>query len=747
VTTALSDPLIGRVLDGRYRIVARIARGGMATVYEALDQRLDRVVAVKSMHADLVRDEEFVARFIHEAHAAARLGHPNVVAVFDQGTAGDPYSRHRVVYLVMELVRGRTLRQVMRERGPLPPPDALAVIEPVLAALRAAHEARIVHRDIKPENVLLADDGRVKVADFGLARALTADAGHTRTSGLLLGTVSYLAPEQVQETGTDARADVYAAGIVLFEMLTGTKPFTAESPINVAYKHVNERVPAPSSRMPGIPPIVDRLVLRATDRDRDGRFVDGRDFLAAVRGVAADLRSAGSPERPDVDATATGTATPRPTASGMTPAGSTGTGATAAGSTGAGATPARAATSGARRVEPRPSGATAASDRQTTWLTRSSGSLDWPAAPTRTDHGAPAPEDPGSGEPSIRTARARSQQARTQRGPAGSTAPGRGRRPRRREPVGSVSLAEQRLRQDQLARRRRRRGAAAIVLVLLLASAVGVAAWWFGTGRFTSVPPLRGTTELTARSELARADLKMQVAATRFDAGVPAGYVLASQQPPNARLQRGATVSVVVSRGTRQAAIPALTGRTETAARAALTGAGLAVGSVDRSTSDQPSGQVTASTPAVGATVPAGTRVDLTLSTGPAPVTNPVVVGEPVAAATASIGAAGLPVVVVNTPSLSVPVGVVISAEPGDGPVPAHTTVTLTVSSGRPVVAVPNGLRGTDVAGASRSLTSLGFRVRVGRAAQWVGLNQVWSVSPAPGARLPYGSEVVLTIL
>jgi serine/threonine protein kinase len=247
VVATVSELLVGQLLDGRYRIVARIARGGMATVYEALDTRLHREVAVKVMHASLARDPDFVDRFIREARSAARLSHPNVVAVFDQGSQPDPRTGEDCVYLVMELIRGRTLRQLLRERGPLPAADALAVIEPVLAALRAAHDAGIIHRDVKPENVLLADDGRVEVADFGLARAVNSASGHTMTRGVLLGTVSYLAPEQVVDGSADARTDVYAAGIVLFEMLTGTKPHEGDSPIAVAYKHVNDDVPRPSA--------------------------------------------------------------------------------------------------------------------------------------------------------------------------------------------------------------------------------------------------------------------------------------------------------------------------------------------------------------------------------------------------------------------------------------------------------------------------------------------------------------------
>jgi eukaryotic-like serine/threonine-protein kinase len=279
VDATTTDPLIGRLLEGRYRVGRRVARGGMATVYEAVDTRLDRVVAVKVMHAWLADDTDFVQRFSREARAAAHIGHPNAVAVFDQGDDDG------VLFLAMEYVPGRTLRDVMREEGQIPPARALALLEPVLSALAAAHQAGIVHRDVKPENVLITDDGRVKVADFGLARAVTAATSSTATGGLLLGTVSYLAPELVVDGFADARSDVYASGVLLYEMLTGRKPHEGETPIQVAYKHVHEDVPKPSASALGIPPYLDALVARATSRDRELRPADAKVLLQQVRRV------------------------------------------------------------------------------------------------------------------------------------------------------------------------------------------------------------------------------------------------------------------------------------------------------------------------------------------------------------------------------------------------------------------------------------------------------------------------------
>ncbi|MET7574490.1 Stk1 family PASTA domain-containing Ser/Thr kinase [Streptomyces sp. NPDC005492] len=284
--TTLHDPLVGQLLDGRYRVDARIAVGGMATVYRAVDTRLDRVLALKVMHPGLAADASFVDRFIREAKSVARLAHPNVVQVFDQGAQGS------YVYLAMEYVAGCTLRDVLRERGALQPRAALDILEPVLAALGAAHRAGFVHRDMKPENVLIGDDGRVKVADFGLVRSVDTV---TSTTGSVLGTVSYLAPEQIEGTTADPRVDVYACGVVLYEMLTGQKPHDGDSAAIVLYKHLHEDVPPPSALVPGLAFELDELVATATARTPDIRPYDA----VALFGLVRDARSGLSTEQLD----------------------------------------------------------------------------------------------------------------------------------------------------------------------------------------------------------------------------------------------------------------------------------------------------------------------------------------------------------------------------------------------------------------------------------------------------------------
>jgi serine/threonine-protein kinase len=278
--------LIGEIIDGRYQLTRVVGSGGMATIYAAIDLRLDRQVAVKVMHSHLAQDEQFVSRFIREAKAAASLSHPNIVAVLDQGwnQGGAP-----CVFIVMELIEGATLRDYIIEQGALSAERALSIITPVASALAAAHKLGIVHRDIKPENILVSKEGRIKIADFGLARGALLGNTMTAESSVILGSVSYLSPEQVQRGVADARSDIYSLGIVLFEILTGQKPYQGEDPVQVAIKHVNERVPAPSTIKPGLTIEMDQLVLSTTDIDPDKRPRDAVILLEKLRELSEKL--------------------------------------------------------------------------------------------------------------------------------------------------------------------------------------------------------------------------------------------------------------------------------------------------------------------------------------------------------------------------------------------------------------------------------------------------------------------------
>ncbi|PCN46619.1 serine/threonine protein kinase [Curtobacterium sp. 'Ferrero'] len=267
--------MIGRMIDRRYRVRSRIARGGMATVYLATDVRLERRVAIKIMHGHLADDQAFRERFIQEARSAARLSHPNLVGVYDQGAEDD------TAYIVMEYIPGITLRDLLQEHRALTPEQATDILRAVLAGLASAHRAGIVHRDLKPENVLLADDGRIKLGDFGLARATTAN---TATGAALLGTIAYLSPELVTRGAADSRSDIYALGIMLYEMLTGEQPYKGDQPMQIAYQHANDTVPAPSATVPGVPPELDELVAWATARNPDDRPADAREMLDHMSG-------------------------------------------------------------------------------------------------------------------------------------------------------------------------------------------------------------------------------------------------------------------------------------------------------------------------------------------------------------------------------------------------------------------------------------------------------------------------------
>jgi serine/threonine-protein kinase len=276
-----SDPLVGAVLDGRYRVESLVATGGMSSVYRGLDLRLDRPVALKIMESRYAGDQQFLTRFQREARAVARLKDPGLVAVYDQGIDG-----HHP-YLVMELVEGGTLRELLRERGPMPPHAVAAVLAPVLGGLAVAHAADLVHRDIKPENVLISDDGDVKIADFGLVRAV-AEAKITSTS-VILGTAAYLSPEQVATGDADPRSDVYSVGILAYELLTGATPFTGDNALTVAYQRMDNDVPAPSTVIPGVPAQFDELVARSTARDPAQRYVDAHDMGKHLDAIVGEL--------------------------------------------------------------------------------------------------------------------------------------------------------------------------------------------------------------------------------------------------------------------------------------------------------------------------------------------------------------------------------------------------------------------------------------------------------------------------
>ncbi len=595
--------LLGELLDGRYRVDAPIARGGMSTVYRGVDTRLDRPVAIKIMDPAFADDPEFLSRFTFEARSVARLSHPALVAVHDQGSDGGH------AFLVMELVSGGTLRELLRERGALPAELALAVLEPVLAALSVAHRAGLVHRDVKPENVLIGDDGTVKVADFGLVRAVAATGSTSRD--VILGTAAYLSPEQVSTGAADARSDVYAAGVLAFELLTGSTPYHGDTALSVAYQHVNAEVPAPSSRAGQVGADLDEVVLRATRRDPGQRYHDGGEMLAAVLDARRNLHL------------------PRTRVP----------------------TPARSAEHLSNQPRPGGAGTTRALTAHT----------------ARAGHG-------GSGH--------------TTASAALSTA---------------GAYQAERL-------RARRTGIVWFVVVALLTVAVGVGAWWLGSGRFTAVPALTGLDQTQARSLLAQADLA-PVVRTGYDDSAGRDRVLTAQPQAGSRVERGSQVVLTVSLG--RPAVPSVpVGATGADAERALRAVSLQPAGTTGSYDDTvPAGGLLRTDPPAGTVLAVGSPVRLTMSLGPALVAAPDLAGRSLTDAAAVLRAAGLQIGA-QTSSFSATVAggnVLASDPPAGGQVRRGSTVAVVVSDAVTVAEV----RGRSVGTARALLTALGLSVRV----------------------------------
>ncbi len=689
--TPVGDPLVGHVFGDRYRLVEKLARGGMATVYRAVDTRLDRVVAVKVMHEGLGDDMDFARKFDREARAAARLSHPNIVAVFDQGEdRGRPY-------IVMEYVAGRTLRQVIATQAPLAPEKALSYIEPVVKALEAAHEVGLVHCDVKPENVIISDRGVVKVADFGLAKAVTGQTV-TATQGLLIGTVSYIPPELVTSGRATSRSDVYSAGVVLFELLTGRKPHTGETPIQVAYAHVHADVPAPSSlnrHRVAIPDYVDALVEACTRRNPADRPVDGHamhlrvtrarkallrglddDPLLAERlgaGPAADIAdpapaSPVSPVRPDARTVLIRTRTPTEPSS--------------------------------WRFVPRP-------DTGSKRLRVST-----PMSPMDIDaahDGVPYDTE------TVLTAHA----------------PGV-------RPLVRVSQAKV---------HRRRRGLVALVLLLLVGLAGGGGTYYyFAEARWTSTPSLDAMTEQDARAALAAAALGVTVT-REYSETVTSGHVIRTDPIGGARILRDGTVTMVVSEGPERFAAPKLVGLTRVDAVAALTHLNLAVGTVTEAYDETaPSGTVVSSSVEPGTPLKRGATVDFVVSKGPQPIDIASYEGQPADQATKDLQGLGFVVTATQANSATVATGQVISQTPNSGQGKKGDTIALVVSKGPVMVAVPT-VRGKSKADATTILQAAGFQVATKSiVSSGIAFGLAYGTDPAAGTMAAQGSTVTLLV-
>lgn len=657
MTERRADPLTGTVIEGRYEIRSRLARGGMSTVYLAVDRRLDREVALKVLYPHLAESQSLVQRFEQEAKTAARLSHPHVVNVLDQGVDHSPEGD--LAYLVMEYVPGYTLRTVLQRRQAMTPRVALAYLEAIVDGLAAAHRAGLVHRDMKPENVLVSRDGQIKVADFGLARATTDFTG---TGAALMGTVAYVSPELVSGSPADERSDIYAVGIMAYEMLTGRQPFAGASPIQVAYQHVNNEVPPPSGRIPGLAEPLDRLVLWCTARSPRDRPADAGVLLTEVRHLRSSLAD------PDLDfeppALAAGPSADHPTeAFGGRGADEDDEGRDeGTGDSGDLADPEDLPfLDGMDGIDGREDGEESRHPQDATEVIGRPGvteALD-PTATTvlptpasdRTSVLPGLPPAPGHQPVSATRGADRAPEADASTAPpatgmgrwlprprGGSARPASTRRQRRQEQRRARTPTE------DLGHRSATRTWAWAAIVLIATATLVLAGWFFGSGpgAVVVVPDVAGHSTGTAVDALEATGVGYTLARAHDDV-VAEDSVISMDPGPGTELRRYDTVRVTVSSGPQLLDVPDVAGLDRAEAARALEAAGLGLGRVTREHSGTVGpGRVLGQTPDAGAGLRRGHPVAVVLSDGPAAVAVPDVTGRPAPEARRVLDEAGL---------------------------------------------------------------------------------------------------------
>ncbi len=675
VTSAPPDPIIGRLIDGRYQVRSRVARGGMATVYLATDLRLERQVAIKIMHGHLADDAAFKERFVQEARSAARLAHPNVVNVFDQGQDTD------MAYLVMEYLPGKTLRDILKEYGKLTTAQTIDVMDAVLGGLAAAHKAGIVHRDLKPENVLMADDGRIKISDFGLARAVSAN---TATGQALLGTIAYLSPELLTRGTADARSDIYAAGIMMYEMLVGAQPFVGEQPMAIAFQHANDPMPVPSAANPGVPEQLDDLVLWATAKDPDDRPNDAREMLERLRSAESEIAGNPAPHH----ATARTAVLPPATFDADLDQAQT-------------QVLEQRRRTGATKVV----GATAATVVASAV-----------AGPTTVYGSAIAPPAPQAG-PLV--------------GPGSPTPPS----------------AQEKLARKAASRRKRGFLIFALVLLLAGALGGGAWYFAAGPGANVTVPDVTALTPDDAIATLEGLEL-VPTRADQNSLAVAAGSIIGTDPVSGSTLSKGAAVTVIVSAGPRMLEVPGLAGMAEADAIAAIqAGEFTTAPSQQQFNADVAAGVVIAALGAdgqpLGATYPEQQPITLVVSVGAVPD----VVGQSLDDAKATLAAVGLTGVDGSQDfNDDIPEGHVYQAIAPEGTVVPGQSVTLNVSRGPEPVTVPTDLNGKSWSEAKPILEKLGFSLQYNAVADaFPDTFKVSDTAPAGGASVPKGSKMTVS--
>jgi eukaryotic-like serine/threonine-protein kinase len=687
-------------VGGRYVLRGELGRGGMATVHRARDEVLDRDVAIKLLHAHLARDPAFLDRFRREARAAAALAHPNVVAVHDWGETEDG------PFLVLQIVDGPSLRSVLRHRGRLLAAEAVAVLAPAAGGLAAAHDAGLVHRDVKPENLLLGVDGTVRVTDFGLARA-AASATSTFGTDVLVGSPHYLSPEAVRGEPLDPRADVYALGVVLYEVLTGRPPYEADSPFATAVQHTSQRVPAPSLLAPSVPRELDRVVARATSPSADDRYPDARAFAlalsdavphegATVPGLVHDVQGGAHPPRDG------GTVVLPVDAQDTTIAGRPDVGTDDGAPAGPEATDDVPSTGTAALwpppVPPPVSEDLAGADGDEAddawrWGDGPVAELDPAREPSGTWPPPPAPPPAEEGDDD------------------GPVVVGRGRR---RWPVTLV-----------------------VVALLLAASAAGGYLLWDRVlAPVTGIPAVEGASETQAVGALEEAGFDVRIEDGPFDLETPEGHVL--DQAPVGRARQGSRVTVVLSAGPRPVDVIDVRGQPADEAEAALRGSGLEVERTERFDEELGAGLALGTDPGPGVTVDETTTVELSVSLGREPIPVPDVRGRDLEDAQDRLADAGLDAEVVGrTFSDEVEEGAVLAQEPSDGQERfAGDVVELTLSDGPAPIEVPN-VRGQLQDEAVDTLEELGFDLEIeerGGFGAFLNPGRVFEQDPGPGA-------------
>jgi eukaryotic-like serine/threonine-protein kinase len=726
-THTTTGPATPTRVGGRYVLRGVLGRGGMATVHRARDEVLDRDVAVKLLHAHLASDPAFLDRFRREARAAAALSHPNVVAVHDWGETEDG------PFLVLQLIDGPSLRGVLRHRRRLHAEEAVSVLGPAAAGLGAAHAAGLVHRDVKPENLLLGLDGTVRVTDFGLARA-AASATSTFGTDVLVGSPHYLSPEAVRGQPLDPTADVYALGVVLFEVLTGRPPFEADSPFATAVQHTANRVPAPSSVVPTVPTALDEVVQRATDPDRDARYADADAFRTALT-AAVPPSAAPLPALFADDASV-------PAEGGPAPSGGTAVlGPEAHDTTVAGAPPVEDAP-----VEDAPPVEDAAPDDDRPSIAwDAAGAQLWPppVAPPpppppgppdaadvleedRGDHADPVAWLEAMHGPYDEAAELLEHDAQLGAGADGDhVAAGRGRR--RRWPL-----------------------VLALLVALVAASVAGGYLLWDRVlAPIVAIPAVAEAPVDAAVDALEAAGFDVRVDDDRPNSlEVPADHVLS--QDPTGDARQGATVTLVVSAGPRQIPVPDVTDGDVGEAEDAIVDVGLVLGDVGRAYDEEvPSGRVLSSDPPAGEVVDETTAVDLVVSRGPAPREVPDLRSLTLSEAQDALRAVGLQGEVAGREHSDEPEGQVIAQSPGRGnEVERGATVGLTLSDGPAPVTVPN-VRGQLRDEAVTTLEELGFEVEIetrGGVGAFLSPGRVFEQDPGPNAELLPGDRILLYV-